>query len=101
MSEVEEAIDLGCARAAESMVGKDFQSLMAKMKSNGYHDGKVVSNRKEGTSTVFVTKGSHETRLQYKITFNWREKCPGMLVLDQVVACKWIEPLRPEPFEVR
>lgn len=101
MSEVDEAVDLGCERSAEQMVGQDFTALLARMKAKGYHDGRVIRNRKEGTATVFITKGSHETRLQYKVTFNWREKSSGMMEPDKVIECKWIKPLRPEPFEVR
>ena len=100
MTETEEAIDIACQMKAEKMVGKDFTILLKTMEALGYHGGKVMHNRKEGTSTVYITSGSHETRLQYKVTFDWKEKCPGMSEPNKVVACKWIRPLRPEPFEV-
>ena len=101
MSETEEAVDIGCEMAAEKMVGMDFNTLLKQMEAKGYKGGRVVHNRKEGTSTVFITNGSHETRLQYKVTFDWKEKFPGMSEPNKVVTCKWIRPLRPEPFEVR
>ena len=101
MSETEELVDIGCEMAAEKMVGKDFNTLLKQMEAKGYKGGRVVHNRKEGTSTVFITNGSHETRLKYKVTFDWKEKCPGMSEPNKVVTCKWIRPLRPEPFEVR
>jgi broad-specificity NMP kinase len=101
MSETEEAIDMSCELAAANMVGKDFDVLLKELEAKGYHSGKIVNNRKAGTSTVLITNGSHETRLQYKVTFDWKEKYPGMSEPNKVVACKWIKPLRPEPFEVR
>ena len=101
MTELENAVDIGCEMAAEKMVGMYFNTLLKQMEAKGYKGGKVVHNRKEGTSTVFITNGSHETRFQYKVTFDWKEKCPGMSEPNKVVACKWIRPLRPEPFEVR
>ena len=101
MSETEETMDNGYEMVAEKMVGMDFNTLLKQMEAKGYKGGKVVHNRKEGTSTVFITNGSHETRLQYKVTFDWKEKYPGMLEPNKVVACKWMRPFRPEPFEVR
>ena len=101
MTETEEAIDIGCEMAAAKMVGMDFCTLLQQMTNKGYKSGKVISNRRDGTSTVLLTNGSHETRLQYKVTFNWKEKFPGMSSPNKVTACKWVKPLRPEPFEVR
>ena len=101
MSETEETMDNGYEMVAEKMVGMDFNTLLKQMEAKGYKGGRVVHNRKEGTSTVFITNGSHETRLQYKCTFDWKEKYPGMLEPNKVVACKWMRPFRPEPFEVR
>lgn len=101
MSETEKAVDNTCEMAAKKMVGMDFNTLLKQMKAKGYKGGRVVHNRKEGTSTVFITNGSHESRFQYKVKFDWKEKFPGMSEPNKVVACKWIRPLRPEPFEVR
>jgi hypothetical protein len=101
MSETEEAIDIGCECAAKGMVGQDFPELLKRLEAKGYKSGKVIHNRQKGTSTVLITNGSHETRLQYKVTFNWKEKFPGMASPNKVVDCKWVKPLRPEPFEVR
>lgn len=101
MSETEYAEDIGCEMAAEKMVGMDFNTLLKQMEAKGYKGGRVVHNRNDCTSTVFITNGSHETRLQYKVTFDWRERFPGMSEPNKVVACKWMRPFRPEPFEVR
>lgn len=101
MSETEELIDLGYKRSAAQMVGQDFQALLLDMQSRGYSGGKIVSNRKDGTGTVTITKGHHESRMQYVVTFNWRERIRGIKEPDKVISSKWIKPLRPEPFEVR
>lgn len=101
MSETEELMDLGCQKAAESMIGQDFHTMLMDMRMRGYIGGKIIRNRKERTGTVTITKGHHENRLQYLVTFNWRERTRGIMEPDKVIACKWIKPLRPEPFEVR
>jgi hypothetical protein len=101
MKKTEDAVDIVCEMAAEKMVGMDFNTLLKQMEGKGYKGGRLIHNRKDGTSTVFITNGNHETRFQYKVTFGWKEKFPGMSEPDKVVACKWIRPLRPEPFEVR
>ena len=101
MSETEELVDIGCEMTAEKMVGMDFKTLLKQMEDKGYKGGRLIHNRREGTSTVFITNGSHETRFQYKVTFDWKEKFPGMSEPNKVVACKWMRPFRPEPFEMR
>lgn len=101
MSETEEAMDIGCEMAAEKMVGMDFNTLLKQMEAKGYKGGRVVHNRKEGTSTVFITNGSHENRMRYKITFSYKEKYAGVLIPDKIIKCAWIRPLLPEPFEIK
>lgn len=100
-SEIEETMDAGREMAAGQMVGKEYGALLKEMAGKGYRPGKLVNHRESGTGTVLLTNGSHETRLQYKITFNWKERYPGMSEPDKVIACQWVKPLRPEPFEVR
>ena len=101
MSETEETFDMCCQRIADNMVGKEFAAETTKLIDKGYRLGKITTDRASGQSTVLITKGSHETRLQYKITFNWKEPYPGMNVPHVILACQWNPPLRPAPFEVR
>jgi hypothetical protein len=99
--DIEEVMDLCHERMATQMVGKEYRELLAEMGKKGYRAGKVVNHREAGTGTVLLTNGSHETRMQYRVIFNWKEKYPGMSEPDKVIACQWVKPLRPEPFEVR
>ena len=42
MTEMENAVDIGCEMAAEKMVGMYFNTLLKQMEAKGYKGGKVV-----------------------------------------------------------
>jgi hypothetical protein len=95
-------IDVFCEQWAAKMVGQPFEELQEQLESKGYSmASKLIRVPGSPTGTVLVAKGHHEHKMQFRITFSWKEKYHGMSVPDKVTAAKWIRPMRPEPFEVR
>lgn len=93
--------EYGYRLQAERMVGKRFNTALEFLESKGYVAGRRVPNRAENTTTVTVTKGSHETRSMFKVTFAWEPGSCGISVPGRIVSCTWIRPLKVAPNEVR
>ncbi len=93
--------EYGYRLQAERMVGKMFNHVLASLESKGYVAGRRIANRAENTTTVTITKGSHEVRSMFKVTFSWDPGSCGISVPGKIVACSWIRPLKVAPNEVR
>ena len=96
-----EISEIGHQYTAEHMPGKKFNDVQKKMIADGYVATRRIQDRKSKKTTVTMTKGNHEDRSMFLITFNWDVGSCGVMVPGTIVSASWVPPLKPEPYEVK